>query len=246
MRPEARWDRTSDETRRDFERAGARGETLVSICSHAGEGGPRHATVWVGGAADADLRFEPDVEAARASAVVARHARDGYHPAFVGMTGPAEAAVMAIVLERVPPGAPAPRLVPPRPFRDAQGTLFTALAAEGGSIRAGYLRCIAAAGAPAGAGGEGIVVAGVWAPQPPVRVAWAVHLDPVEPGRPWRERWEPRTLETVARPVMAIPVASASGARWVLSLWHDRVLEPWPSPDPLAPARRFEIDEAIG
>ena len=242
MRPEARWDRTSDETRRDFERARARGEALISIRSYAGEGGPRHATVWRAGAPDADQRFEPDVEARRAAAVVARHARDGYHPAFVGMTGPAEGALMALVLERVPPGAPAPRLVPPRPFRDAQGTLFTALAAEGGSIRAGFLRCIAAAGTP----GEGLVVAGVWAPQPPVRVAWAAHLDPVEPGAAWRDRWEPRTLETAARPVTAIPLASGSGARWVLSLWHDRMLEPWPSPDPFAHARRFEIDEAPG
>src|SRR5579862_5868283 len=107
MRPEARWDRTSDETRRDFERARARGEALIAIGSSEGEGGPRHATVWCA-SPGADQRFEADVDARRAPAVVARHARDGFHPALVGMTGPAEAPVLALVFERVPPGAPAP------------------------------------------------------------------------------------------------------------------------------------------
>jgi CubicO group peptidase (beta-lactamase class C family) len=246
MRTEARWDRTSEETRADVERAQREGRALISISSYAGEGGPRHATVWGAGAPGRDQRFEADVDLEGAPAVLARHAREGYHPAFVGMTGPVDRALLAFVLEPVPAGAPAPRFVPPRPFRDAEGTLFAALAAEGGSIRAGFLRCIAAAGVPRSARGEGLLVAGIWAPQPAVRVAWAVHLDPVQPGEAWRDRWEPRTLETVARPVAAIPITSASGARWVLSLWHDRVIEPWPSPDPFAHARRFEVDEALG
>src|SRR5262249_47540447 len=47
-----------------------------------------------------------------------------------------------------------------------------------------------------------------------------------------------------ARPVIAIPIDG--NGRWVLSLWHDRVGEPWPEPDPFALARRFEIDEVTG
>jgi CubicO group peptidase (beta-lactamase class C family) len=74
-----------------------------------------------------------------------------------------------------------------------------------------------------------------------------VHLDAVDAAdASWRDRWEPRTLETIARPVLAIPIASSTGGRWVLSLWHDRILEPWPAPDPFAHALRFTADEVLG
>ena len=239
MRHEALWDRTSDETRADCARAAARGRRLVSICSYGGAASPRHATVWAAGGDGPLQRFEPDVEADRVTAVLARHAREGYHPALVGMTGAVNRPLLALVLE---PGAPAARLVLPRPFRDAQGTFFGA-----GVAGEGYLRSVAAVGEPRDARGAGVVVAGVWAPQPRVRVAWAVHLDAVdEADACWRDRWEPRTLETAARPVLAIPIVAATGARWVLSLWHDRVLEPWPEPDPFAHAPRFAADEVNG
>ncbi len=245
MRHEALWDRTSDETRSDFLRAHARGSRLVSICSCGSASDPRHATVWAAGASAPPQRFEPDVEAGRVTAVLARHAREGYQPAFVGMVGTPEHPSMALVLEPTEPGVPASRFVPPRPFRDEQGTFFLARAA-GGAREAGYLRSLAAVGDPRDARGSGLSVAGVWAPQARVRIAWAVHLDAVDPEAPWRERWEPRTLETVARPVLAIPLASSTGARWVLSLWHDRILTPWPAPDPFAQGPRFTVDEVTG
>jgi CubicO group peptidase (beta-lactamase class C family) len=136
----------------------------------------------------------------------------------------------------------------PRPFRDEDGTFFLTRAPGEGRPEQGYLRSIAAAGEPSDARGRGLLVAGVWAPQPfETRIAWAVHLDALASSDPcWHDRWEPRTLETVARPVLAIPIATAAGARWVLSLWHDRRLLPWPAPDPFARGPRFAIDEVLG
>src|SRR5262249_2764123 len=160
----------------------------------------------------------------------------------VGMAGRAERPVLAFVLERDPACTSPPKFVPPRPFRDEDGTFFIVRAAGDEGREGGYLRSIAAAGAPRDASGAGLMVAGIWAQQPDVRIGWAVHLDEVAGGA-WRDRSEPRTLETVARPVMAIPIAGAASARWVLSLWHDRLLEPWPSPDPFARTRRFACDE---
>jgi CubicO group peptidase (beta-lactamase class C family) len=247
MRHEVLWDRTSEESCADFERARARRQRLVSICSYGDADSPRHATVWAAGAEGPEQRFEPDVDGARTTTVLARHARDGFHPALIGMTGTREHPVVALVLEGVRPGAPAATFVPPQPFRDEQGRLFVARASGEGTRRAGLLRSIAAVGAPLDAQGAGLVVAGVWTPQPPVRIAWAVHLDALHPmDASWRDRWEPRTLETVALPVMAIPFASSAGARWVLSLWHDRILQPWPIPDPFARAPRFAADEVLG
>lgn len=244
MRHDALWDRTSDESRADFIRARARRQRLVSISSYGAAGDPRHATIWAAAGDDPDQRFEPDVEAGRATSLLAQHAREGFHPALVGMTGTTERPVLAIVLERAKPGAPVATLALPQPFRDERGTLFVAHA--GGEGR--FLCSIAAVGTPLDDRGAGLLVAGVWAPQPPVRIAWAVHLDAVDARDAcWRDRWEPRTLETVARPVMAIPLLSSAGARWVLSLWHDRILEPWPTPDPfLAGAPRFTADEVLG
>jgi CubicO group peptidase (beta-lactamase class C family) len=246
MRHEALWDRTSDETRADLARARARGERLVSIGSYGDAGDPRHATVWAAGEGP-EQRVELDVEGGRVTAVLARCAREGFHPALVGMVGTVEHPVIALVLERASPGALVSRFVPPRPFRDAEGTFFVARAAGAGSPEGGFLRSLAAVGAPLDARGTGLSVAGVWAPQPAVRIAWAVHLDAVDAADPsWRDRWEPRTLETAARPVLAIPIASSAGARWALSLWHDRPIEPWPSPDPFALGPRFAADEVRG
>ncbi len=247
MRHEVLWGRTSDETRADLARARARGQRLVSLCSYGGAGDPRHATVWAAGGEGPEQRFEADVEGGRVTAVLARCAREGYHPALVGMVGTAERPVIALALERGEPGAPVSRFVLPRPFRDAEGTFFVERAAGVGPRAGGYLRSIAAVGAPLDARGAGLAVAGVWAPQPSVRIAWAVHLDALDADEAsWRDRWEPRTLEAVARPVLAIPIASSAGARWVLSLWHDRILEPWPTPDPFARGPRFAADEVLG
>lgn len=247
MRPEALWDRTSDETREDVRRARARGQIIVALSSYASGGATRHATVWRADPRAPEQRFEPDVEAGRAAGVLARHAREGFHPVLIGMVGPADRPVIAFVLERRAPDAPAPWFAPPRPFRDARGTLFVERAAAGRPIDAAYPCSLAVAGAPEDASGAGLVVAGVWAPAPPTRVAWAVHLDAVDgPDGAWRERWEPRALEAVARPVQAIPITSSSGARWMLSLWHDRPITPWPAPDPFARTRRFTADEALG
>ena len=247
MRHEVLWDRTSDETRSDFASAPARGRRPVAFCSYGGAADPRHATVWAASADGPPPRFEPDLEGARATAVLARHAREGYHPAFVGMVGTAEHPVIALVLEHAPPDAPTSRFVPPRPFRDEQGTFFVTRAAGAGARDTGYLRSIAAVGEPRDARGTGLLVAGVWAPQPRTRIAWAVHLDAVHGAKAcWRDQWEPRTLETVARPVLAIPITSSGGDRWVLSLWHDQLLTPWPAQDPFAHAPRFTADEVRG
>ncbi len=246
MRHEVLWDRTSDETREDLARARARGERLVSLCSYGDGADPRHATVWAASAGP-EQRFVHDVEGGRVTSVLARHAGEGYHPALVGMTGTPERPVLALVLERGEGDAPPSRLMTPRPFREGAGAFFLARAAGEGLDDGGYLRSVAVVGAPQDARGAGLHVAAVWAPQPAVRIAWAVHLDAVDAGDArWRRRWETRTLETVARPVLAIPVASGEGARWVLSLWHDRFLDPWPTPDPFAHATRFAADERLG
>ncbi len=246
MRHEVLWDRTSNESRADFERARAGGERLVSICSYGDASAPRHATVWAAGSGP-EQRFEPDVEAGRATEVLARHAREGFHPALVGMAGTADRPLIALVLERAGPGGPVATFVPPQSFRDERGTFFVARLTKESTGGAGFLGSIAAVGVPLDSRGAGLMVAGVWAPQPPVRTAWAVHLDALDTMEvAWRDRWEPRTLETVARPVMAIPIVSSRGARWVLSLWHDRILEPWPTPDPFARAPRFVADEVLG
>jgi CubicO group peptidase (beta-lactamase class C family) len=243
MRHEASWDRTSDEVSADLERARARGLRVVSLTSYGDPGEVRHAIVLAPNERALAQRFEADVALGLEAGVLARHARDGFHPVLVGMTGPSDRPVLAFVLERVEGGAIPPRFVPPRPFRDADGALFVTRAPGEGPRDAGHLLHLAAAGAPRDATGAGLHVAGIWAPQPSTRIAWAVHLDAVGEGA-WRDRREPRTLEAVARPVCALPIVSPSGARWVLSLWHDRVIEPWPAGDPFADARRFEADEA--
>jgi hypothetical protein len=245
MRYEVLWDRTSDETRADLVRFGARGLHLASICSYGGED-PRHATVWAAGAQSPEQRFEADVEGGRVASVLARHAREGYQPALAGMAGTVERPLVALVLERGTPDAPATRLVLPGPFRDAADKLFVTRIAGDVPLESGFLQSIAAVGTPLDARGAGLLVTGVWAPQPPTRIAWAIHLDAVDEATPWRDRWEPRTLETAARPVLAIPIVSSEGARWVLSLWHDRPFEPWPAPDPFAHGPRFAADETLG
>jgi CubicO group peptidase (beta-lactamase class C family) len=251
LRHEAFWDRTSGETRADLDRARAHARMLVSLSTYRVAGEARHATVWSAGSEE--QRFEADVPLEYVAGVLSRHARDGFHPALVGMVGAHERperpedATLTFVLERPPAGAKAPVFVPPRPFRDDDGTFFVTRIAAPELGDAGLLRCIAVAGEPRDARGRGLLVAGVLAPQPATRVAWAVHLDALDPTcESWRDRWEPRVLETAARPVQAIPIVTRAGARWVISLWHDRLLAPWPAPDPFAQARRFEADEALG
>ena len=242
MRREALWDRGSDEIHNDLIRLRANKRVVSSLCSYLDDGVTKHAIVAQPG--DVEQRIEPDVPAAQAPYVIARHAREGFHPALIGMVGSAASPEITILLARTPPGAIPPRLVLPLPFRDDEGRFFAARIAASG-LGDGLLVSLAAAGAPIEARGTGLVIAGVWAPQPATRVTWAVHLDAMRSaGDAWRDREEVRTLEAAARPIAAIPIASGSGARWVLSLWHDRAMEPWPSPDPFARAPRFEVDEA--
>ncbi len=129
MRHEVLWGRTSEETRADLAQGRARGQRLVSLCSYGEAGDPRHATVWAADSEGPEQRFEADVAGDRVTAVLARCAREGFHPALVGMVGTAERPVIALVLERAEPGAPVSRLVLPRPFRDEEGTFFVARAA---------------------------------------------------------------------------------------------------------------------
>lgn len=208
---------------------------MLSLSSSGDRLAPRHAIVLAHGSSRAEQRFVPDVDVKRATSVLAVHARQGFHPALVSMAGSAERPLLAFVLERT---SLASWLLPPQPFRDRD--FFLNKLAKDPNV--GLLVDLAVAGAPVDDLGTGLVVAGVFVPQTAPRVAWAVHLERVDEGA-WRDLQQVRTLETVARPVVAIPIRGDDGARWVASVWHDRVLSPWPTPDPFAPARRFECLE---
>ena len=227
-------DRTSDETRADLARARARGEGLAGLSSHEDGGAVLHATVWAPLAEGVEQLFEPDLPASRLAPVLAKRAREGFHPSLVAMVGPSSRPTLALVLERRAGeeggGGARPLLLPPSPFRDARGLLFASAGAR--QLPGGYVKSLAAAGSPAA--GD-LRVAAVWAPAPPeAPIAWAVHLDPLpDAGARWEDLLEVRTLASAACPIQVLPLRS-EGRHWVLSLWHDRVVEPWPRPDPFA------------
>lgn len=235
--------RTSEQARKAFEAAAADGARLVALTSFGPPDAPLHNLIWARPNEPVEQRLELDVGLAALEATVRRHAAEGFYVAAVSMTGPAPSSVLALLFERAPPGGSEPELVRPAPFRDASGVFFLHRALAGRDGHATYVRSIACAGAPEDDRGTGLMVTAVLWPQPDVHIASAVHLDEVAPGERWQSSSSVAVVESVARPVVALPV---EGGKWVLSLWHDTTLAPWPSPDPLAPGPRAIVDESFG
>jgi hypothetical protein len=141
----------------------------------------------------------------------------------VALTG--NEANVAVILEE----SASSRVLAPRPFRDLRGGFFWETLE---SWEASWtLETLTAWGENARAEGQGLTVAGVLRPPVRERCRWSVHLHDCAIEQ-FAEQPSVKTLASAAQLVEVRAVAGCDGL--TVSLWHDRLSEPWPSKEPFA------------